>query len=372
MKKMFLMTALAGIALASCTNDVTTVESSSLDSKTIGWQSASYVQSRVDYPITCTFWSAAFVNGDQNKTAYISKSEVKYNSSNQYWSTDTLYYWPGDNKSLDFVSVSPAALTNSELLNMDTDSIKFAYSLSMSDQTGIDQIMYADLKTKLTSSNTTDGKVATIFKNALAKVKVLAVVNTDNNDEKNYTVTVNSMKIRNVYTNGHLTIKSKTESDVTSWDAPEVWNVRYSKQKGDSIDWSIVSQDNVLTTSSFELADKYVIPVTLSDSIKLETVYTVVVYNSSTPQAGEQGFKRVYKKEISMNTIKDSNSNNINAWKLNTYNTYTVSINPSVELKPILWAPEVSDWTNVTGSIAISAGESTLLSEETVTYSSSN
>ena len=108
MKKNILIALAAGVALAACTkNEVRPVSTD----QEITFETAVYKASSKaliatnKYPESATFGTVAYRESSGN-SKYFGPAEVKYNSTQHYWSTATAYYWPVKD-SLTFMSYSP-------------------------------------------------------------------------------------------------------------------------------------------------------------------------------------------------------------------------------------------------------------------------
>lgn len=106
MKKVLFIAVAASVAFAACTkNEVRSVESQQeITYKTISTKAATgYLTSNNFYS-----WAWYVSNSDTwssatTKTAYISASQIDYDSANKYWKNATVkYYWPKDGGSLTF------------------------------------------------------------------------------------------------------------------------------------------------------------------------------------------------------------------------------------------------------------------------------
>ena len=108
MKKVLFFALAAGVALAACTkNEVRPVSTD----QEITFETAVYKASSKaliatnKYPESATFGTVAYRESSGN-SKYFGPAEVKYNSTQHYWSTATAYYWPVKD-SLTFMSYSP-------------------------------------------------------------------------------------------------------------------------------------------------------------------------------------------------------------------------------------------------------------------------
>ena len=108
MKKNILIALATGVALAACTkNEVRPVSTD----QEITFETAVYKASSKaliatnKYPESATFGTVAYRESSGN-SKYLGPAEVKYNSTQHYWSTATAYYGPV-NDALTFMSYSP-------------------------------------------------------------------------------------------------------------------------------------------------------------------------------------------------------------------------------------------------------------------------
>ena len=105
MKKNIIIALAACVALAACTkNELKPVE---VDQQ-ITFQAVvnkASTKAMIDgntYDTGNTFGTVAYKVKDKNTELYIPVSEVKYNSTDKYWSTEAPYYWPKDGSKLTF------------------------------------------------------------------------------------------------------------------------------------------------------------------------------------------------------------------------------------------------------------------------------
>ena len=203
MKKYFIIAIAACVALAACTkNEVKPV---GMDQE-ITFETAVYkasskaLISTPTYPTTASFGTVAY-RESSGTPKYFGPEEVKYNSTQYYWSTATAYYWPVNDK-LTFMSYSPykyqetAYMATPVNVTESYNSIKFA-DYNVQDHQDTD-LMVADIK-KAQKANTTQvggtwqKGVPTIFHHKLSQIVAINF----------QTVDTQAPNTKHDYANGH-------------------------------------------------------------------------------------------------------------------------------------------------------------------------
>lgn len=359
MKKNSIIAIAACVALAACTkNEVRPVE---VDQE-ITFQAAvnkASTKAMIDgtsYGTGNTFGTVAYkVKGEQTEL-YIPKSEVTYNSTYNYWSTEAPYYWPKDGSTLTFYSYSPfnyseTGTPTAITVSATADGLTFTnYSVKEHQET---DLMVADKKADQTSNTSNAGGswatgVPTVFHHMLAQIVAINFQTVENasvnpvvkdyaNDhdgtsgheyvagDKQFVVT--GVYFEKFYEQGTLTAKA-SQSWASTGDATSSYTW-YSNETGAKfIDGKCTPRNTYYL----------VLPQTHSDDAMLHVKYEIHTYTSASEHATE-------KMDVSV-PLKNLNAK----WEMNKKYTYTLNI----DLDRIYWDPKVTDWTTEsTGSAEI-------------------
>ena len=360
MKKNSIIAIAACVALAACTkNEVRPVE---VDQE-ITFQAAvnkASTKAMIDgtsYGTGNTFGTVAYkVKGEQTEL-YIPKSEVTYNSTYNYWSTEAPYYWPKDGSTLTFYSYSP--------FNYSEDGTKTAipvtaaatgltfenYSVKDHQQT---DLMVADKKADQTANTATTNPwasgVPTVFHHMLAQIVAINFQTVENASaspvvvkdyangrdgssgneykagDKQFVVT--DVFFENFSEQGTLTAGASQSWVSTGTATPSYpW---YSEVGGTKF-----IKGKCTPRNTYYL----VLPQDFNDeSAKLHVKYEIHTYTSASEHATE-------KMDVPV-PLKNLNAK----WEMNKKYTYTLNI----DLDRIYWDPKVTDWTTEsTGSAEI-------------------
>jgi hypothetical protein len=266
--------------------------------------------------------------------------QVKF-SEEKDWYTETLYYWPGAKKSLDFFAFSsktqltiPAtdatpsgAYIQIEGQGSDLGGRKFTvkdYSIATADD-AIDDLMVADFVRQHQGLN--DQKVSLNFHHALSKVIFKFVTNSVGNEAP--VVVVKSLSIGDLNSKGNLEVTESTE-------AAEVAGTRQPV----SLEWKNLTgtlsvshtKDYTLTTSATKYAEWLLIPQEITENT-VSISYTI----GGKPRT----------------TIFKLSTDELTTWGVNQAITYTVNLSPNL----IKFVPSVEDWEEVTGNLNTDAEE---------------
>lgn len=345
MKKMFLFAAMAGVAFASCTNDVTSVDNSALESKAIAYQPV-VRDTRAEVYNGASFASMAYYTNGSNYFA--AAEEVSGTVGSAPWTSTTTYYWPAQD--LIFVSVSPYTGVNYTLTS---ESVEFTdYTIPANNAETID-IMYANRVLDANYATYGTAYVPVAFNHALAQLNVTAKATplTDTGDATiTYEVSLTSVSISDVNTAGSVTLSST--GDAAEYTvADNVWTAN------STADVSVYSTTLALTESTQDLMTNYwVIPQAVVDQ-EMTVAFTIV-----TKQNGEVLSTKNYSTVIA---LKDQNMSYGTAnpnWEMNHKLTYNIEINPTTPQNPIQWQnPTVADWETASNTVTIDVNSLTPL-----------
>ena len=305
-----------------------------------------------------TFGTVAYKVKDATSQLYIPVSEVKYNSTDKYWSTEAAYYWPKESgSSLTFYSYSPfnyseTGTPTAITVSATADGLTFTdYSVKNHQKT---DLMVADKKAGQTANTTNNGGswaqgVPTVFHHMLAQIvainfqtvenaSVTPVVvkdyanHRDGTSGKEYKAGDKQFVVTGVY------FEKFYEQGTLTAGASQSWN-----STGDatpSYTWYSNATGAKFINGECTPRDTYylVLPQTHSDDAKLHVKYEIHTYTSASEHATE-------KMDVSV-PLKNLNAK----WEMNKKYTYTLNI----DLDRIYWDPKVTDWTTEsTGSAEI-------------------
>ena len=360
MKKNIIIALAACVALAACTKNEpkpVAVNQQITFQAVVNKPSSKALLTGTSYPTTATFGTVAYkVNGSASEL-YIPVSEVKYDNTGAYWSTEAAYYWPKESgSSLTFYSYSPFKYSESGKntaipVTHTKDGLTFTdYSVKEHQET---DLMVADKKDNQTSNTATTNSwaagVPTVFHHMLAQIVAI-----------NFQTVVNALATPVVvkdYANGHSSTSAYVAGDkqfvvtdvyfekffeqgTLSAGASQTWNSTGSVT--DSYIWYSNTSDPAKFSGGkcTPRNDYYlVLPQDFNDeNAKLHVKYEIHTYTSASQYATE-------KMDVSV-PLKNLNAK----WEMNKKYTYTLNI----DLDRIYWDPKVTEWTpDSTGSAVI-------------------
>ena len=350
----------ACVALAACTkNELKPVE---VDQQitfqaVVNKPSTKAMLTGTSYPTDSTFGTVAYKVNNSGSELYIPKSEVKYNSTDKYWSTEAAYYWPKENgSSLTFYSYSPfkyseTSSPNAISVTHTEDGLKFTdYSVKNHQKT---DLMVAEKIANQTGNTSNAGGswaqgVPTVFHHMLAQIVAInfqTVVNALANP-----VVVKDYANQHDGTSGHeyqagdkqfvvtgVYFEKFYEQGTLTAGVSQSWN-----STGDatpSYTWYSNATGAKFINGECTPINKYylVLPQTHADDAMLRVTYEIHTYTSANTHATE-------KMDVSV-PLKKLNA----SWEMNKKYTYTLNI----DLDRIYWDPSVTEWTTGTGSAEI-------------------
>ena len=364
MKKNSIIAIAACVALAACTkNELKPVEvDQQITFQAVvnkaSTKAGTTFDNGVTYPTDRPFGTVAYKVKGSESELYIPVSEVKYNSTDAYWSTEAAYYWPKESgSSLTFYSYSPFNYsddgTTPITVTATADGLTFTnYSLIGHQAT---DLMVADKKAGQTANTTNNGGswakgVPTVFHHMLAQIVAInfqTVVDAsatpdvvvkdyangrDGTSGKEYKAGDKQFVVTGVY------FEKFYEQGTLTAGASQSWN-----STGDatpSYTWYSNATGAKFINGECTPRDTYylVLPQTHADDAMLHVTYEIHTYTSANVHATE-------KMDVSV-PLKNLNAK----WEMNKKYTYTLNI----DLDRIYWDPKVTDWTTEsTGSAEI-------------------
>ncbi len=366
MKKSFLLAALVGVALTSCTKNEPVAPAPQGITFEVGTY-APQTRANVNLGETITFGAYAYVSDAQTATTpqnFMVNQKVAYNGAE--WAPTTTYYWPGS--FVDFICYAPYMATPDASVPVigGTDNATLSYTNYEvpTDMTAQKDLLYGD-KAENYKANATDPHlplngfdgVPTLFHHALAKINfTVATAKTEKGtapDVTTWETTINSITLSNIATKGSISMTATNAypaaGATVAWvPASTVWTKDTPTTKADKA-WTKAQLldlapgvEYVGATATDKTTDFYVMPQDIADDLTITINYTIV----TTTGAGVT-ITNNYVYSEKMNTFKDSTLATINKWEMAKNYTYNITINP--EGSQILFAPAVVDWTDVEG-----------------------
>ena len=346
MKRIFLAV-LAIAAIASCTkNEVNEVT----DNNQITFQTVvgpntkalidgtSYGDSDPSFG-TFAYYNATGTTFPASSALYIPESQVTYVGPN--WTTTTPYYWP-KNGSLAFFSYSPWSIKDSVSCS-ETDGITISnYDVSAAQDV---DVMVADVKTGMTSNGTNGdyNGVPTIFRHKLSQiVDVKFMTDKAYNDgtpfsagEKQFFI--NYVKVNNLEQTGtYVSGNNVNNSNLGIWTLPTT--PEYDHDYTWFTETTPCGTEFKAATSANTLPYLLMMPQSYVDNADpklvshIEIQYTIRTYTDASNSSDD-----VVTAYVSMHDIFSYTSNTLAMNKKVTLN-FTIGVNQ------ILWAPSVEVW----------------------------
>lgn len=360
MKKVLFFVLAAGVALVACTkNEVKPVE---VDQEitfhaVVNKASTKAMIDGTSYDTGNTFGTVAYKVKGERTELYIPKSEVTYNNTDNYWSTEAPYYWPKDGSTLTFYSYSP--FNYSEVATPTAIPVTAAATgLTFTDYSVKDHqetdLMVAEKKAGQTANTATTNPwasgVPTVFHHMLAQIVAINFQTVENASAK--PVVVKDYANTHDGTSGHEYVAGDKQFVVTDVHfenffeqgtliAGDSWSWSSTGTATSSYPWySEVSGTKFIKGKCTPRNTYYlVLPQDFNDeSAKLHVKYEIHTYTSTSEHATE-------KMDVSV-PLKKLNAK----WEMNKKYTYTLNI----DLDRIYWDPKVTEWTtDSTGSTEI-------------------
>lgn len=268
------------------------------------------------------------------------------------WIPNKDYYWPGQDKKLNFFAVSPASVENQVEISLipRTDPsevqnpILYVNDFTVTD--GNTDLMVADFVNQAQNKGETSTKqVVLMFRHTLSKVQFLfrteGSSSTEEGEEKNDDVHVQNIVIADVITQGDLTVAQNTGADATTKPCKATWDANGGTTtfiedyagKDDTADLSSIAdiqwikpreetQDLTamkLTSEARPFATWLLLPQSI-EGLKLKVLYLMG--------------KRQMESTFVLHT------SDLKRWGENQYIKYTITLTPN----KITFTPEVGDW----------------------------
>lgn len=353
--KKTLFTALALVAVfASCTR--VTVESPSEEvlfnavRHSAATRTTDYIVGYKDIPFGSYAWYKA-VKPEDNRL-FMDNQAIGYNEQKKAWTAvDEVYAWPKFG-SIDFICYSPHTVDGVAAPKpvIAESSISYDTPWNVTAHPGVD-VMYSDKVVGMTGNVDTDyygyNSVPVLFHHALARLAFqvragsLAMV-AETGDVTRWEVEVDSISVNGFLTTGTLDLNLAEDG---KWTKPlsNVWTPTDARA-----DYKMVTAGSgILTAEPRPIGHSFlVLPQTL-DTQTLSVYITIRTYRDDKDGRGERlvfserGIKRTAPFKMDIPGALD-------AWGINQYITYIITLNPVGRLEPIIFAPATVDWEMIT------------------------
>jgi len=283
------------------------------------------------FPTTETFSVYAWTDGTAG-TYFMDNETVSYQSAENKWLPSSTYYWP-KNSPVDFFCYYPTGMTG---INVTENQISYlAYDVENSPL----DIMYSDKAVGYSDNmdevedNLPSGYtgVPIIFRHALSKVRVKAVLVYSHKEEADGTVTdwevtVNSASLGGMFKIGHcvLNLESAPSSGLVKWVKP-------TDSKGYNV-WTVA--DSTLTATPNYIAtpitmvpgsEEIMVPETfvLPQSLEFGRQKVVLNLTIKTKRNGTDFLSETF------NVVANLYMPELPAWQMNHVITYLLNISPT-------------------------------------------
>lgn len=375
MKRLFIIAAISGIALAGCTkNEV--VPSASEQQEITFANPVSHVVTKVDlvrttYPTTSSFSVFADYHKDayataksatSNFTAYMRGTEgvdVTHSTVvietdpavyNSYWTSSNPYYWPKDGY-LTFAAYSPAD-TKNDLIGTGPENIQINYDITngvkitgYEVKTDLSNQRDLMLSNRVVDQESTDmvyddpsitptayDGVQLTFNHVLSAIKFSVAADADYSTD-GYTITLDKLSIKNAYTKGNLT----QFADINAETIGNVWGTTQNTPG----DYTIATNAGNLTptakTFSGEThADLVLLPQDLTRLVAPKKVVAEIIY--TIKRVGLDATSIQYTKEFVLDQTIDGSG----TWDASKRYIYTITIG----MDKVIFAPSVGPWVD--------------------------
>ena len=354
--KRFFLAALAIAAIASCAkNEVNEVtDNNQITFQTVVGPATKALIDGTSYETTApsfgtfAYYNAAGTTFPTSSALYIPESEVTYVAPN--WTTATPYYWP-KNGTLAFFSYSPYSINGSVTCDATTGITIANYDVSSAQDV---DVMVADVQTGKTENESNGGYtgVPTIFRHKLSQiVDVKFKTDKEYNDgtpfsagEKQFFINyvkVNDLEQTGTYVSGN----NVNDSNLGTWTLPTT--PAYDHDYTWFTETTPCDTEFKALTSANTLPYLLMMPQTYVDNTDpklvshIEIRYTIRTHTDASNYSDD-----VVTAYVSMHDIFSSTSNAIAMNK-------KVTINFTIGVNQIYWAPSVAAWSTASGAATI-------------------
>ena len=352
MKKFMLFAAMASVVLTSCVNE-DKEEMESASKKAISFDMPVMKPTRAvlgeiigtTYPtgesfkVYCKSYTGAYTGWTAGADYFATAGEdVTYNGSK--WSTTPVHYWPELGNKLAFAAYSPAAASADGTFAQTNTGLTITGFSTQAEVTNQYDLMYTPRVIDKDKSNA-GTSVPLVFKHALTSV-VFKATRTD--ADATYTIkslTVNGLVSTTGDFNQNISTPAALDGTAT-WNPAAATSMTYSILTDKTIN---VAQDPGTALTGNGSADGASTALLLiPQSVDANTTVTIT-YNKTT---GSNSLDATA--TIKLVDFVDGSSNHVTTWAKGNRYIYNIIFGAN---KPIYFAPEVADWTDVPLSYTI-------------------
>ena len=360
MKGKFLFAALASVVFASCTNDEQVVEVPKGNEirLTVATQTAS---SRAEHDKDVAF------TGDLKVWAWVAGETTTiingdtYNAGNNTFAGNKIYYYPANEKNVDFLVVPVEAIEKGYFTaptrNAD-GTTDYKFQVGHTDHTSGQHS--TDLMTSevITQNN---GVVGVILRHLTSKLNLRIQQVQKQDDAKTCVVELKNVTLQNIRNHGYVNLNQ-------DWNAVNGGNdCFWSRIESDGLcEWSVYAQtgdtghllashDVEQSNTAFETkTSHFIVPQNLEMTSSLNPQQLYLQYAVHTQYKNNQpSVTEFFEKTLPLHLIES-----VPNWAMNKNITYIISMNPMEESHKITFDVEVEAWGNVNGEATVTPGKS--------------
>lgn len=342
MKKFFLFTAMAGVALTGCvkTESEVAVKSDSnrivFDNPVVSSVTRALIPDAV-YPKTESFSVfAQHENGGQS-TLYMSDVKASYDPGTNSWIPEGSYYWPKQG-TLSFAAYSPAEAKGNAFTSVAwTDAAGFTFTgfnaVTNNDATKLYDLMYSDYAEDKTKGDQKENNpvyygVQLTFRHALSALVFNAKTEEDYGADA--VIKITNIEVLNPVGSGDLSVTNGTGSRANWTPGADVASMAVT---------GVTGATQLTNTEVPQGNEMLMVPQTFDGDVKVKITYTMQMATSAAPVT------HTYEKAL--NSLEESDGASTVAhdgWDASRRYTYNIIIG----LDRIYFAPQVEDWTDIT------------------------
>lgn len=348
MKVKVLFAALAGLVLASCTNNELFLDESKKGQEIRFAVAPGTEQSRAEHDMNGPYTGDLLIWAWKKGTNSAIIPGKVYHTSSKTFEDNVIYYYPVDGSEVDFLAI-PKDVKDANYVSAPTRTAEgntswvfhVGHDNHDASQHKVD-IMTTEIVTKATDV------VPLVLRHLTTKLNLRIIQNQRYNDAAICSVQLNKVELRNLKNHAQVTLDQDwTAVNATNNGADHMWN----DVKEDDCDWQILpttgKQNHVLATLNLSedvtqfqtVGDYFVVPQVIKQGAQcLYLEYDVI----SKYQANDLVVTEKFKKELDL-----SNITAIPAWAMNKNITYIIYINPLEEHHKISFTVEVEAWGDV-------------------------
>ena len=275
------------------------------------------------------------------------------NDDNNKWKTDLDYYWPGQNKKLNFFAVSGIDDPTTVNIQINRSENQPNPSLSIANYVadGETDLMVADFVNQAQNNGETSTKQVNLnFRHTLSKVQFLFKTETSTSSEDNDQVLVQHITVANVKTTANLTVaKNADEKTNTLKPYLATWTEPSSESDSTTLteDYDGDGLENAAEETDFDLDIQWInsnnkdyTAMKLGDEAEPFATW-LLMPQTIVSDDFELNVKVLYlmgKRQIESTFVL--NSTNLKRWGENQYIRYIITLTPN----KITFVPDVKDW----------------------------